>query len=491
MNYAVLEVPDFPLHARLRLEPAGALAQATAIYAGSGRRAVLAHLNNAAASGGVLRPGMSAVQALGLCPGLRLWTRDEAAEAEAMILLLHAAWRLAPRVEETEPGLCTVALDGRDRVALREDVRRLLAELPLHGLPLRVGVAATPGVARFAAFHAGSEFWVEDSRAFLGPLPVGLLGLSESEASLFDSLGLRTMGDLARLPEASLAQRLGERGVRLWALATGRDGRPLRTATPPTRYRATYEFEQAAETLEPLLFLLRRFIDRLSEQLMQAGRVAERMRLGLNLEDETTAEREFRLPQATARADGLFKVIEQYLGGLQTASAVAGLELELMPAEAAARQEGLFESSLRDPHQFYDTLARVAAILGPGRIGAPVRLDSHRPDAVEVGAPPAVIPDYRASPRAAEAGLPLRRFRPEWPALVELAEGRPTYLRCEAGRVEGAVDDARGPWLRSGDWWEAGRAWVREEWDVELAGGGGVYRLTLRPDGWVLEGVYD
>lgn len=487
MSYAVLEVPAFPLHARLRLERS--VEQAAAIYSGSGRRALIAHLNVAAARSG-LREGMSAVQALGLCPELRLWARDDAAEAEGMTLLMNAAWRLAPRVEATEPGLCTIALDGRDPAALRGDVRRLLAELPLHGLPVRVGVAATPGVARFAAYHATPESWVENSVAFLSPLPVHLLGLTESEASLFESLGLRTMGDLGRLPEASLAQRLGERGVRLWALATGRDQRPIATATPPARFFANYDLEHAAETLEPILFLLRRFIDRLSEQLIQASLVAELIRLRLRLEDETVVEREFRLPQPTARADGLFKVLEQYLSTLQTASAVAGLELELIPTNSSARQEGLFESSLRDPHQFYDTLARAAAILGMERVGAPLRLNSRRPDAVEVGPPPAVIPDYRPSPRPAPAGLPLRRFRPALSTWVELDAHRPAYLRCDQGRVEGAVQDTRGPWRRSGDWWEAERAWAQEEWDVELACGG-VYRLTRRADGWFLEGVYD
>jgi Nucleotidyltransferase/DNA polymerase involved in DNA repair len=487
MSYAVLEVRSFPLHARLRLEPSSH--QATAIYSGSGRRALIAHLNDAAERYG-LREGMSAVQALGLCPELRLWTRDDAAESEATSLLLNAAWKLAPRVEATAPGLCTIALDGRELATLREDVRRLLAELPLHGLPLRVGVAPTPGVARFAAFHAEPEMWVEDSFAFLAPLPVHLLGLTESEASLFDSLGLRTMGDLARLPEASLAQRLGERGVRLWALATGKDRQPISTVTPPTRYFAHYDFEHPAETLDPLLFLLRRFIDRLSEQLIQASLVAEIIRLKLRLEDESIVEREFRLPQATARADGLFKVVEQYLSSLQTASAVVGLELELIPTKSATRQEGLFESSLRDPHQFYDTLARAAAILGAERVGTPLRVDSHRPDAVEVGPPPAVISEYRPSPRPIPAGLPLRRFRPEFPTLVELDGERPVYLRCASARVEGSVCDTRGPWRRSGDWWEAERAWSQEEWDVELSSGG-VYRLTLRPNGWFLEGVYD
>ncbi len=487
MSYAALEIPDFPLHARLRLEAAAP--GAAAVYLGNGRRAVLAHLNPEACRSG-LREGMSAVQALGLCPGLRLWARDDAAEAEAMTLLLNAGWRLSPRVEATAPGLCTVALDGRDQESLRRDLSRLLVELPLHGLPLRIGVAPSPGVARFAAYHANPECWVNDAVAFLAPLPVGLLDLTESEASLFGSLGLRSFGDLARLPQASLAQRLGERGAQLWALACGRDDRPISAATPPSRYFANYDLEHPAETLEPLLFLLRRFVDRLCAELTQASLVAERLRLRLRLEDETQTEREFRLPQPSARADSLFKVIEQFLGTLQTAAAVTRLELEIFPTGESTRQDGLFESSLRDPHQFYDTLARAAAILGADRVGTPLRINSHRPDAVELRAPPPVIPEYSPTPRPAAAGPLLRRYRPALPALVELEGRHPSYLRCVEGRVEGPVREFRGPWRRSGEWWENEKAWAQEEWDVELAGGG-VYRLTQRPDGWFIEGVYD
>lgn len=486
MSYAVLESPDFPLHARLRLDTDAA--RPAAVFTGAGRRAVLAHLNVAAAQEG-LRAGMSGLQALGLCPALRLWPRHEAAEEEAQALLLTAAWRLSPRVEATAPGLCTAALDGRDPEALRRDLVAIRLELAGQGLPLRAGVGSTPGVARFAAQVAAPEHWVEDEAEFLRPLPVQLLELDERERTLFESLGLRTLGDLARLPQASLSLRLGERGARLWARATGRDQRPLHTCEAPTRYRAGFDLEHPVETLEPLLFLLRRLGDRLAAQLRQASLVAERIALELRLENETTHAREFRLPQPTAREDALFKVLEHHLGTVSTDSAVTGLGLEFFPAQAGARQGGLFESSLRSPHEFYDTVARLAAVMGENRVGTPRLLNSLRPDAVGLVAPPAVIGEQRVPPRPPLLGPVLRRLRPPPAATVEVDGTRPCYLVCLPAALRGEVRRALGPWRRSGEWWDRA-AYELSEWDVELDGGG-LVRLRHGREGWFVEGIYD
>lgn len=486
MKYAVLEVPDFPLHARTRLERPDP--RPIAIYEGEGRRATLAHLNSEALNRG-LNVSMSAVQALGLCPDLRIHPRSEPAEREAMALLMAAAWSLSPRVEATSPGLCTVDLSGRDAHALRRDLEAVRGRMNAAQLPLRVGVAHSPGVARFAAFHASPERWVDESSAFLRPLPVILLELTQHEAELFEGLGLRTLGDLARLPLQSITQRLGARGAELCALASGQDSRPLKSAMPPAQHVATYDLEHPAETVEPLLFLLRRFIDRLAGQIQDAGLVVGELRLELRLEDESKHERTFRLPQPNADADALFSVLDQHLTALRTDSSVAGLSLEAIPAIPACRQESIFESSLRDPGQFFTTLARVAAVLGADRVGTPAIVRTRRPDAIALAPPTAVIPEHRPAPRPPVFGPVLRRYRPPLPATVELGEGGPAYVHCALASTHGVIVQTRGPWRCSGHWWDGQDVWAREEWDIQVAPAG-LYLLAHTNTGWWIEGVY-
>jgi hypothetical protein len=86
-------------------------------------------------------------------------------------------------------------------------------------------------------------------------------------------------------------------------------------------------------------------------------------------------------------------------------------------------------------------------------------------------------------------GLPLRRFRPPLPARVQLGNAG-NFVSVWSATVCGEVAVQQGPWRGAGDWWETGRAWEREEWDVELSGGG-LYRLVQTSEGWFVEGEYD
>jgi protein ImuB len=148
----------------------------------------------------------------------------------------------------------------------------------------------------------------------------------------------------------------------------------------------------------------------------------------------------------------------------------------------------LFETELNDPHGFAETLARVVAVVGSGRVGTPYAQDTHRPDAAVMEAPAAVVPPAEIPPVLPPLGLPLRRFRPPRPVRVEMENGAPVSLWGDG--VRGVIAVARGPWRGRGDWWEAERVWKREEWDVEVSGGG-LYRLIRTADGWFVEGEYD
>jgi protein ImuB len=206
------------------------------------------------------------------------------------------------------------------------------------------------------------------------------------------------------------------------------------------------------------------------------------------MSDDTKHARSFRLPEPTVKADILFRALHTHLEQLRTESAIIAVHLRVKPARPPVRQRGLFETELNDPHGFAETLARVVAVVGSGRVGTPYVQDTHRPDAAVMEAPTAVVPPAGTPPVLPPLGLPLRRFRPPRPVRVEMENGAPVSLWGDCAR--GVIAVVRGPWRGRGDWWETERVWKREEWDVEVSGGG-LYRLIRTPDGWFVEGEYD
>jgi len=483
MSYAVLMVPDFALHALCRAE-AELRGQPVALVAGEGRRA---RVTAASAEAAGVMPGLAVTLAMSRCPGIILRPREPAAEAEAQRLLVAAAFTLSPRVEATASGTCTVDLRGADLARSEALLRRHAAELALAGLPLRAGVAATPLLASFAARCAQPVRVVDDIPQFLAPLPLEFAEPTEAEAGVLRGWGISTLGGLTALAKGDIGQRLGTGGIALWERAAGETTRLLRHVEPSRSFAAEWSYEPPVESIEPLFFKLRRYAERIALELRAAGLVAERLALTLLLEDESDHRREFRLPEPGADVEGWLRVLHSHLEGVRTEARVTGVRLVARPARPQEKQDGLFDTGLRDPASFWENLARLAAIVGDDRVGTPVPLDTHRPDAFALAKPAEAVPPPVGRVVHPAYGPTLRRFRPGWEVDVACAEGRP--VRLAGGRLEGAVRAAAGPWLASGDWWKP-EAWAEETWQVELERGG-LYLLARRAAGWSVEGMLD
>jgi protein ImuB len=482
MNYAVLLVPDFSLHALRRHEPALA-GRPVALATGEGRRAVLTAVSPEAAG---ITPGLAVTLALARCPGLLIRAREWRAEAESERLLTAAAFTLAPRVECTAPGCCTVDLQGANAAHTEDQMRRRVRELAQAGLPARAGAGATPLLADYAAQQADPVLVVREPREFLRRLPLAVAAPTAGQAEILHGWGVKTLGDLTALAKGDVGQRLGADGVALWERAAGEATRVLRLTAPAQSFIAEWTYDPPVESSEPLFFKLRRFAERLAMELRGAGFVAEALTLTLLLEDETDYLREFRLPEPGADVDSWLRVLQTHLAAVRTAARVTGVRLSARPARPPLRQDGLFDTGLVDPASFWENLARLEAVVGPERVGTPVAGDSYRPDTFVLTKPAETVPAPAPPAAHGPKGPVLRRFRPPWPATVRLAANRPVEV---GGALAGDIRATAGPWRLSGEWWQPG-AWAVEMWQIELATGG-VYQLARQAERWCVEGVFD
>jgi protein ImuB len=298
--------------------------------------------------------------------------------------------------------------------------------------------------------------------------------------------GVHTLGDLAALRRDDLAARLGPEAARMWDRATGKATRLLKLVQPPETFEEAFEFENEIETTEPLLFILRRFLQQLSLRLSAIYLVAKELRLRLVFADKNSYEHRFQIPEPTNSSEVLFRMLHTHLEDFKSEHPIVAVSLAAQPAKGSEQQFGLFETALRDPSQLYETLARLVGLLGADRVGTPVLEETHRPDAFRIEPFKWQLSDSAGK----DEPLPsyaLRRIRRALPASVKLAENRPQQIR--ARELNGAVVDRKGPYTASGNWWDKD-AWSRAEWDLQLENGT-LCRCHQHEHGWAVDGIYD
>src|ERR1700731_2506339 len=216
-----------------------------------------------------------------------------------------------------------------------------------------------------------------------GSLELGA-GSSESTERILAILhkwGIDTLGQLAALNKEELRDRLGADAVRLWERANGTATRLLKFVQPPETFDESFEFDHEIEIAEPLLFMLRRFLEQLALRLSAIYLVAKELTLRISFSNQQTYERVFKIPQPTVDVDLLFRMLQTHLENFKSEHPIVAVALTAQPIRPASQQFGLFETWLRNPPQLYETLDPLSELPGSDPVGTPILEETPRPDA--------------------------------------------------------------------------------------------------------------
>jgi protein ImuB len=258
---------------------------------------------------------MGVGEALARCPELALLPPDPAGSEELWEETVAALGGMGAAVESDRPGEAFFAVDGLRGIygGVEGVVGAARAATPL---PVRIGVAPT----RFAAFAAEDSIVGPDElRPFLAELPASILTprLSPPERSAEDlvltlsRLGVRTLGALAALPAADVADRFGPLGLRAHELARGRD-EPLHPRTAREELAADIELPEACggEQLDRALRLL---VDRLLGAPERRRRSVLALRLGARLAGGGSWDEEVALSRPNASPEAMHALLSPRL----------------------------------------------------------------------------------------------------------------------------------------------------------------------------------
>jgi DNA polymerase-4 len=321
-----------------------------------GRGVVLSATYEARVHG--VRSAMPVARAQALCPSVVIVEPDMAAYSDASRNVMRLFRDVTPRVEALSVDEAFLDVGGLRRmvgspaavaVRLRE---RMSAEL---GLSCTIGVAATKFMAKLASTLAKPDGLLvvppEQALQVLHPLGVEYLwGVGPKTAEGLRRVGIRTIGEVARLDRSTLSSVVGVAGAtKLHELAWARDPREVVERAPESSMSADATFESDLTDRVEMSRELLRLAERVSRRMRGTGQRARCVSIRVRWEDFTTVSRSQTLPTATDLTRQIHQVATDLLNRLDPQRPVRLLSVKLDQLESAGEGEGQlsFEESPR------------------------------------------------------------------------------------------------------------------------------------------------
>jgi len=522
VRIACLLVPDLPLRAELRASPE-LKDLPLVITSGHGFRAETLAVSHAAFIQGV-RPGQTLPQARAVCPEIEARIASPVLERAAREAMLDVALSLAPRAELAErasglfvsEGAVYVNASGIDALHTSESAFAsvLHARAERAGVRGVVALASSRSIAQLTARHlahfpasssdsSSEEAPPETTRilspkeelAFLSPLPIDLLDPDDRTAQALTRFGIHCIRDLLRLPRRDLAARLGPELLTLVARARGEENEPPLAEPRGTSLEEGIDLESPIESLEPLSFVFRGLVSRLTERLSLRSLGCVELRLALQLSNGARESRRIGVASPCQDERILLRLLRLALESKPPAAAIERVTLILEGVPLRREQLDFFLPRGPSPNELDQTLAELAAICGSERVGLPLVVDDHRPGAFALKPFPErkhrskdqteINKHVQRKPR-----LTLRALRPPQQAEVRIERGNPVFLRSAVS--QGEILSSAGPWRTTGHWWEKSTHFAVDHYDVQMSDGN-VLRLCFdwKTKRWQVDGLYD
>ncbi len=503
-------------------EPAGPKATA-------GRRRLRAV--SAAAGRAGIRAGMTLAEARAICAEVHEYLWNDVAIAGATTEMTAQLLAASPQVTPVAgtPGMWWVGASGfggrGGERGLAYALRRIAARW--HPRP-RVAIADSCVAAR-AATWSGTSFQQGDDRSlvcivphghdagYLAPAPLALVPMGDELRLALQALGLCTVGSFAALSAEDVERRWGAEGLHAWRLARGEDHRRPVLARVPDLPVVDAELPMPATTIEPILFLVRAALDRLTTHLAARGQAVAALSITLSLDDRRgalpanalarahTVTREIRLARPVARSTPIFERCRALLDTWPLTAPAIGVGVSIVTAAPLSGEQGdLLNAAWRDAAAVDAALARLRAELGPNVVVKPVARDAHVPEragawveeGANAGSATAKSSTTESAAERSATAETATAVRTD-PAIRLLESPESVFVVCDDGVPRAVtwrgrrltIERAVGPERLSGDWWDDG--YRRDYWRCESAFGDFVLYLDRMDEQWWVQGWFD
>ena len=275
----------------------------------------------------------------------------------------------------------TESLFGSSAEIGRQIKHRIRSELRLVA---SVGVAPNKFVAKIASdLKKPDGFCVVESgdvQSFLDPLPVGRLwGVGKMTSQVFESLAIRTIGQLRLLPLETLGTIFGSAGEHYWQLAHGVDHRQVVPDREAKSISNETTFAADISDLEVLRAWLVDLVEQVARRLRRHDIRGRTIELKVRFADFKTISRSLTLAEPTnitqELLDAGIELLTKRLPPRHLPVRLLGFGVQKF-ADAGRSQQQLFDQPERERHQELDRVTdQITAKFGKSALHRGTRPD--------------------------------------------------------------------------------------------------------------------
>jgi protein ImuB len=450
-------------------------------------------LNDAAARLG-LEVGLPLANARAVCPDIKVFDADEAADTETLNHIADWCDRFTPLVALDRPhGLllditgCTHLFGGEAAM-----MAMVCGALQRQGFIVSAAIAGTPVCARtLTRCTPGRIVAAGEEADAVMPLPVFALGAIESITHGLRRAGLKTIGDVASRARHEIAARFGAGFTGLLEQALGQGDAPISPRKPLPEYIVEKRFAEPVATEAVISATLAGLARTLVVAMERQGKGARRLEASFFRTDGAVRIVTVETGQAVTKGDVIDRLFRERLDviadPLDPGFGFDLIRLSASRTEIVVQQQRDLDASVHGNDELAALIDRIAARIGGSRVMVHLPQDTHIPEraVLAMSAQHHLVMSAHADwPARAAAEPPLRPLRlferPEpIKVIAQVPDGPPA--RFVWRRAAHAVIRSEGPERIAMEWWRAqGAMLTRDYFRVEDEAG---LRFWLYRDG--------
>ena len=239
--------------------------------------------------------------------------------------ILKILLKYSPLVESTSLDDSYIDMTGTERKfpnphRVAEEIQTTIYKR-LH-IPVSLGIGTSKLISRIASGHQKPRGITyvppEKEKQFLIPLPISeILGVGRITENLLFELGIKTVGQLSKMPKQVLQQLLGVNGLKIWEFANGIDKREVKPFKIPKQISRETTFEEDTNDSKVVMATFQYLCERIAMKLRKQRLACSRLYLRVRYSDFKSDSIGRKLPIHTQDAAVLYSMVHQLYNQLQ------------------------------------------------------------------------------------------------------------------------------------------------------------------------------